>query len=413
MSRTAVFVALGLVGVGALPQEARACGNVTHAWISIEAKANLPPGPIKDLLNRPGMDRYLRNGTMFPDGGYPIGDNYGEMAHWEPFQGRYLEWIRAHYSAPWSDEAAQHIAFLLGMASHGMADQVYDSTFMEASKALDPGWHTCDGSLFCGFDTATDLRWGHQTGPQPNPERWIPAAPFLELYPAAGHPVSEADMLRGSNLVGNAIDLVTTGGPDESIQETVAVDYPFAVAKMELTAQGAPPDIARVVVPYWAMIWNRLNGGDWVASPVLTTLPEDGSYSHVRDHTDVASRVGVVFSRGLRQSELKRESFTLVDSKGQPFDFDVNLFYGESSHVVNVQPKADFAADETYTLSVVPGVVALDGSTSTAPFSFQFSTGAPPVKPPASKKGGCASAPVGPLALLGLALLRRRKSVSA
>jgi hypothetical protein len=201
----AIFVAVLSLAVS--EREARACGNVTHAWISIDAKARLPQGPIRELLDRPGMERYLRNGTMFPDGGYPIGDDYGEMAHWEPFQDRYLAWIREHYQPPWSDEAAMHIAFLLGMASHGMADQVYDSTFMEGSKhAKDPGWETCH-EFGCDFDSTTDILWARLKGPGVDPERWFPDA-FPDLFHQAGHDVTVETMTRGANLVGNAISAV-------------------------------------------------------------------------------------------------------------------------------------------------------------------------------------------------------------
>ena len=57
---------------------------------------------------------------MFPDVGYAVGDNYGEIAHWESFQAAYLEWIQDTYSRPWTTEAKQHIAFLMGLGSHGL-----------------------------------------------------------------------------------------------------------------------------------------------------------------------------------------------------------------------------------------------------------------------------------------------------
>ena len=45
------------------------------------------------FLTQPELRKMLDNGTMFPDGGYPLGDPYAEIAHWEPFQGAYLDWI--------------------------------------------------------------------------------------------------------------------------------------------------------------------------------------------------------------------------------------------------------------------------------------------------------------------------------
>jgi hypothetical protein len=349
---------------------------------------------------------------MFPDGGYAVGDDYGEMAHWEPFQDRYLAWIRENYQPPWNDEAATHIAFLLGMASHGMADQVYDSTFMEGSKAAnDPGWTSGCDALDCSFDTATDILWAHLNGPQVDPERWIPESQFVELYKQAGHETPVETMLKGSNLVGTAITLVGLGGPDQSLYDQGEANYPWVFPRMNNPERGAPRNIAVVVEAYWHILWERLNGGTWTGTPVMATMPPDGSYGLIRDHNDVGARLGVVFSRGLRKSELKADSFSLVDSKGNAHPFDVDLFYGESSHVVNIHPKADFAENETYTLTVAAGITALDGTQSTEPFSFSVHTSPPPVPPeqPKEKDGGCSSAPIAWFALLVPAVWRVRR----
>ena len=49
--------------------DADACGNVTHAWITMDALAQLEDGEMKSLLSRPELEQMLRNGTLFPDGG--------------------------------------------------------------------------------------------------------------------------------------------------------------------------------------------------------------------------------------------------------------------------------------------------------------------------------------------------------
>ena len=114
-------------------QPALANGQSTHLWITEHALTHLPDGELKDIVSDPANRQMLRNGTMFPDGGYAVSDDYGEIAHWEGFQSAYREWIENNYPQPFSDAGAQHVAFLMGMASHGMADQVFDSLFMERS----------------------------------------------------------------------------------------------------------------------------------------------------------------------------------------------------------------------------------------------------------------------------------------
>lgn len=406
------WLALAAATLALAPRPAEACGNVTHAWITFDALDKLPEGTLRDLLSTPAAERALRNGTMFPDGGYAIGDDYAEISHWEPFQDRYLGWIRANFEPPWNDEAAEHIAFLLGMASHGMADQVYDATFMEASKAVDHAWDTCR-ELLCSFDTATDFLWVSHTGPQPLPERRIPEALFPPFFHDAGHVVSEDRLLEGTDQVRRAIAMVNLLGSDESILDTARADFPWGAAHLDDPGRGAPRNIGPIVAAYWQVLWERLHGGDWVETPVLATIPADGSYGHARDHRDVAARVSVVFSRGLRRAALDTASFHLTDSQGREHPFRINLFYREASHVVNVHPEEDFAENETYTLSVEPGITGFDRSESTAPFSFTFHTTPPPriePQPPEDENQGCdcATTPPGAMTVLALLLVRRR-----
>jgi len=132
---------------------ALANGQSTHIWITREAVSHLPPGDLADLLADPALQQMLDNGAMFPDGGYPLGDGYSEIAHWEPFQNLYRDHIATDCQAPWTDICAQQIAFLMGMASHSMADQVYDSLYYERGLQRDPDSSFDDHS----FDQATDV----------------------------------------------------------------------------------------------------------------------------------------------------------------------------------------------------------------------------------------------------------------
>ena len=116
---------------------ALANGQTTHMWISHEALEVLPEGDLKSFLEKPEHVAALENGTMFPDGGYAVGHPYGETAHWEPFQGLYRDWILDNFDGPLDPQAGEYVAFYLGMASHGMADQVFDALYMERSKQKD------------------------------------------------------------------------------------------------------------------------------------------------------------------------------------------------------------------------------------------------------------------------------------
>ena len=61
------------------PATARANGGNAHFWISLEATEHLSEGPLKELLVAPEHQIMLLNGSVFPDGGYVMDDDYGEL----------------------------------------------------------------------------------------------------------------------------------------------------------------------------------------------------------------------------------------------------------------------------------------------------------------------------------------------
>ena len=152
-------------------------GQSTHCWISEQARDILPNGELSQLLLNIDNEIYWRNGSMFPDGGYPQGDKYGEIAHWEPFLMVYMDWIKTEFTPPYSAEAQKHIAFLMGMASHGMADQSFDSMYMSRAWVYDAeqDWEK-------SMDEATDVVFVSQTHGQSVSDLWFPGELFVGFY---------------------------------------------------------------------------------------------------------------------------------------------------------------------------------------------------------------------------------------
>jgi hypothetical protein len=210
--RPSARLAAALLAALAAPA-AWANGQTTHVWISRAARQLVPAGPLGDLVRDPELEAALVHGTMFPDGGYPIGHPYGEAAHWEPFQVEYLAWIRRTYGPPYDDqEARQHVAFLLGLASHGMADQTFDAHYQNRSQRYDGalGWAAGDS-----MDEATDFEWAWLTGAQDVPERWVPAATLVEVFATRGIEVDEDTLDAGQDLLELAVGMVGLGSRTE------------------------------------------------------------------------------------------------------------------------------------------------------------------------------------------------------
>lgn len=398
-----------LLGAAAL-----ANGQTSHVQITLHALDHLPPGELRDLLTRDDLRDALVNGAMFPDGGYAVGHPYGESAHWEPLQGPYRDWIAQTYERPYTDEGALHVAFLMGMASHGMGDQVYDALFMERAKQEDAA---SDWSR--SMDEATDVAYAAIAGTIVAPPRWVPTDALVPLFlDPNGIEVDADTLLDGQGLLAIALAYVAAASQDPARVAEYETWFPWATTHQDAGVPGDPACEAAVVAAYWQALWDRLDGDDLLDRPLLATWPADGAYEHPLEADTVQARVTVAFSRGLKADALGPQDFVVTDAAGDPHPFAVQVFYGQSSHLVHLNPAEDWRADEAYAVEVLPGIPTWDGAAFAAGATFSFSTGPAPaaVEPPAARGCGCGS-PSGSLprpllvvVLAGLATapLRRR-----
>jgi uncharacterized membrane protein YgcG len=357
-----------------LPSPAAANGNVSHQWVTHAAIEGTPAGgSLHALVADPALLPMLDTGTMYPDWGYTPGAtaeerDAGEASHWEPVQDAYRQWIVTNYSPPWSDEARQHLAFWLGMSSHGIADQSYDAMFFERSLFYEPVDHS-------EFDQDTDVLWAATAGPGQSPRAWVPVAPLLELFESiVGVTIEEASMEQQLGFVGIAIAAVNALASDPAQVADAEADFPWAaVHDDDPVVPGNPPHEAEIARRYWRSNWALVHG-DTVPRPVLWTHPADGSAAHPTEAASIESWVSVVFARALVGPELDPELFHLADSTGAEVPVELDLFYGDGSHVVHVKPTVDLMIDEVYVVTIDPGLPTIHGEALEG-WSFTFSTG--------------------------------------
>lgn len=363
-----------LAAFALLPAAAGANGNVSHQWISKTA-AELTPkgGSLAALAGDPALRQALYTGTMFPDWGYtpgvtPAERNAGEASHWEPVQEAYRRWIVEHYAPPWSDEGRLHLAFYLGMTSHGIADQTYDAMFFERSRFY-------EGKDHSAFDEDTDVMWAATTGPGEPPMAWVPTEPLIDLFATViGETIDPSVMKQKLGLIGLAILAVSTGAMDPDNVSKVEGEFPWAALHDDdPQVPGNPPHEAEIARRYWRSNWALVHG-DLLPRPVLWTYPADGGAEHATSAASIESWVSIVFARALDEQALTAAQFHIVDSTDTPAPFDINLFYGNGSHVVHLKPTSDLIDDEVYVVTVDPGVKTIHGE-SLAGWSFTFSTG--------------------------------------
>ncbi len=399
-----------MIALWCLVAPALANGQTTHVWITRHALEHLPDGELRSFLDDPALESPLINGAMFPDGGYAVGHGYGEHAHWFEFQSRYRDWIRDTYEPePWSDEGAWHIAFLLGMASHGMADQAFDAMYFDWSRSYDAEYGWADG---ISFDEASDVIWAALTGPQVVPPRELPADVFVQLFADHGVAVDADTLDDGQTLLGAAIDLVGLLSENPDTVRGYQEAFPWGGAHLLDGFPGSPPCEGEIVAGYWQEWWDQLHGRETPLA-VLGRAPDDGHHGLDTDMSSPEARLQVVFARGVTAAAVA-EGVIVTDRSGQVLPTTSWVTYGDGRNVAHLAPQSDWPDDADLTVTIHGAMAAIDGSQLGRSQAYTVSTRAPDAAV-AEPSCGCASAAPSALGLGWLAALVgwRRRATSA
>ncbi len=355
------------------PRTAAANGTVSHIHISELAIRALAPGELRDLMMRPENVRALRAGSMFPDSGYSVSDEYGEIAHWSPFLRTYVQDLRRRYDDTYtSADAEGEVAFLLGVASHGLADQTYDTTLLARALELDgpePASRPVDQYADYFLIVDHDARMGVEA-----------IAPYPVLPPifAAGadHRVTVETLMMGVERMRGVVDFQI------AIADTLYFDawesYPWLGTHVyNHDAVGSLPWTAEVVADYWEVIWRRLHGAaDLETDLLIRTHPEDGSVNWPVSSAErgALGKVGLFFGHGVRRSQVA-PLITMQAREGEGLPIRLETAYGgEERNLIFVVPEGELAYDTEYQVTLHPGVETLDGDRIEVRSSFSFRT---------------------------------------
>jgi hypothetical protein len=345
------------------PRVAFANGQTTHVWITKEAVDVLPDGELKAFLARPELRQMLLNGAMFPDGGYAMKSPYGEAAHWDPFRSAVKDGILADASAGFDRGTEERLAFLFGLASHGIADELHDATFMERSKEFDH-WSDAD------FDTAMDVVFAADGHAQSPPGVWAPLPSLAGAFAKSeGLSINLATMLTGQTLLQGAIAGVTTLAFTPFVASSYRRQYPWAASSLgNGNILGSPPSEAHAVARYWEQLWARTHGtGPSMDSPLLNVYNASSGAMVAASASTTDSRLVLLFREGLRANSVTTDHIYVEASDGRRLPVRLNLFYGNTSHTVLVIPEADWPVGEDLTLVVAGGgVVSFEGAAPSA-----------------------------------------------
>lgn len=371
-----------------LPTDAFAIGAYSHIHISQVAAAALSPGDdLRDIMAAPEIAAAYEAGSMFPDSGYAVDDYYGELTHWPEFQGPYLAFLRDKWAGDFSSDAARaEAAFLLGDMSHGLADQIYDSTLMDRGLEVDGQGDVSPDELVDYFLVVdhdvllTTQAWG----------------PYDELAPvitAAGHSVTPETLERGMGRMQGVIYLQGVLGPARYLEAWQS--YPWIGTHIyNPEAPGSIPQLGAIVAAHWQTAWKRLHGtASMDTDLVVATLPPDGAENFPVDATEVGTayfRIGLALGWGVRRSQVT-PLLTLRSSAGQDVPVAVRTAYQRSvGNYVMLVPQTGLDYDTEYTVELAAGAQNLDEEATTEPYTFSFRTrcapehldDCPPLPPP-------------------------------
>ena len=364
-----------MMWVVSLPASALANGAYSHVHMSQIAADALPPGELRTLLSVPENRAALESGSMFPDSGYAVDDAYGELAHWEPFLSALIAQLRATHGGDYSSEEAQRqVAFLLGVASHGMADQSYDTTLLDRAFEVDgPENDVAPVDQYADYFIVIDEDVVFTVEP------W---APYGEVAPAiatVGHTVTEGTLLNGVNRMAAVLGVQGNVRIARNLYWDAWASYPFLGTHIyNPEAVGSLTWVAALVAEYWEVLLHRLRATDDADTElVLRTVPEDGAVNWPVDlaESEAWHRPAVWFGYGIDRDQIA-PLITLTDeTSGEAVPVTLQTAYGgRQRNLVFLRPGEALAHDTVHTVEIAAGVTTLDGRTTSAPQLFSFRT---------------------------------------
>jgi hypothetical protein len=276
-------VVAGVIALGA--GDAQGAGIITHAWMGTDAIEHVADADLRALLTA-HVDQ-VRAGAQFPDGGYATralgtpGGDYGEEAHWQRFVDAYTAQIRndpacGDLTDP-DGPCAPVIAHLMGVAAHGMGDEVWDWLFEPNAPAFGESYLPADFTPFVGpggielqMDLVAVMRHGRPTGPTPP----IPDATKIKAaFDAVGRADISADAFPvGENFLGIERNAEAFWAPRHI--DTLERAMPWSASHMTSAAGGVDFG-ARAVAGYYESIWADLQGAP-IRTRVAAAAPSPG-----------------------------------------------------------------------------------------------------------------------------------------
>ncbi len=374
------YVAMGAVMMGVwlgTGAAAQAHGLWGHVHVTGWAAENLPQGELKAFLSEPEVFNALLFGAAFTDSGYfPQGGElarksraYSEHSHWEPFIADFIAWIKSNDPPPWQTlESRKRVAFLMGCASHGLQDEVFDSLFLPQVGFHDDGGQDEADPASDGF-MALDMLIRFE------PEQDLPMETLLELYQPLGEEITEDVILRSvrpmmSFYVNHRVGIDVARGQGMIGQDRL----PWT--RLHYMDPSVPGSLRAEIFPtmrYLQALWARLHGRFEGTQVVISAYPELPRRLRGADPASPDSWVTLLFGAAPRYEQAAL-SWGLTESPEQAVDFTKrNTRWGDPwPRLIRLTPNEPLEPGGWYTVELGAGVETIDGPVTQDPFEITF-----------------------------------------
>jgi hypothetical protein len=295
-----------------------------------------------------------------------------------------------------------------------LADEFYDATFFAASRVHDardgePDHHN-------NFDTASDILFAAASGHRIEPDATLPMDAIMHVYREVLRlEVSPDQISRGQNLLRTAAWIVAVSADEMSEVADSTRQYPWAAEHLnDANISGSPPVIAEAVASYWQGLEKRvLEPAQPDDSPIAYQWPRPGEVLAARRKDDPASRIAVMLSRAVGESDQLQALGTLADDDAGDIAHRSWFFYRDHSHMVVAEPEDEWPEAERVHYRLPEGLEAYDGSRLDEPAEITFRTKPLPLPEPPAEGCSCSGLSTGLLSLWVLMGLRRRRGKAA
>lgn len=384
---------------------AGAAGVTTHRWMAETALGKVTDASLLALLEQ--NLTMVQTGSGFPDVGYLPGNTYGETAHWQRFHDQLVDAILARTDCGDLTDpdgvCAPLIAFTLGVAAHGMGDEVWDWLFEPNGPDRDEYWTGVPTANDGGAETQMDIVAIGLYGVGRPESGTVPDQDLvLQAFVDAGEPgvsASEFGLVSSIPLLWD----VEKDWADEHLDDLMAA-MPWMSANLK-TAPGGVEFAATAIAGYWESLWGRLTG-DQPDTRVSITYPAPGetgvpatgwdraSFQPGSDHGRGGARnriaAALTSARPYTGSpsgipvadQLPVDSMTITDTSTGEFvplksGYPRSVPYGSSGgeHMIDTQPAGNLEKCTWYEVEVSVHAPLWDArGEAVTPYTWQFQT---------------------------------------